>query len=75
MPYETEVGAPLFERDEDAAFLIEKVRDLAFPVIVARFENVTQREAEQRVREINVELASRGLPEFPPVRRRRALHE
>ena len=76
MAYETSMIAPAyFDSPEDADFLIERIRDLGLPIIVARFYDVSGNEAQVRVGEINVELGSRGLPQFPPVRYTRRKEE
>lgn len=70
--YESEIIAPsYFAQPEDAEFLIDRIRELAWPVITIRFEDMSGHEAQARLDEINHEFASRGLPRFPPVRPRR----
>ena len=64
--YRTAIVAPAyFDYDGDAVFLLDRIRELATPIIVARFDDVTRTEAEERRADINQELRSRGLPELP----------
>lgn len=70
--YESEIVAPsFFDRSEDAEFLIDRIRDLGWPIITVRFEDMSGHEAQARLNEMNHEFASRGLPTFPPVSPRR----
>ena len=69
MPFETHITAPShFDTPEDAEFIFDRIRDLAWPIIVVRFDSMSGVEAQARINDINNELASRGLPEFPPVK-------
>lgn len=74
--YEIAIVAPAVLLAEEAEFLIDRIRDLATPVIVAQFEDVSATEAQRRVADLNMELRSRGLPEFQgtvTLRRRKAV--
>lgn len=48
--------------------VVSRVRDLAWPVIVARFEGVTRAKAEEYRDEINGELRALGAEELGPLR-------
>ena len=66
--YEAEIYAPLFNStyennhlEPEADFTLEQIRNLATPVIIARFEDMSFTDAASRWEDINMELRSRGL--------------
>lgn len=68
MPFETHIVAPShFDNPEDAEFIFSKIRELAWPVILVQFDAMSGVEAQERITDINHELAARNLPKFPPV--------
>ena len=69
MPYQAQLVAPAyFQSRETADVLIEKIREVAFPILVAHFEDVSRAEATQRLCDLNQELRAWGLPEFTTLR-------
>lgn len=69
--YESEMPAPLYVEPTSLEFVVDRIREVAFPLIVVRFEDKTGIEAQELLGEINHELASRGLTGFPAVSKRR----
>ena len=74
--YETEMIVPAAPIEGSLDFITDRVRELATPVIVCRFyfEDIGSgagMEAATRLNDINNELASRGLSQFPPLTKRR----
>lgn len=68
MTFECAMDAPMYGDGVDARDVVERIREQAYPLIVARFENVTVAEAFSRRDEINHELAAMAAPELGELR-------
>lgn len=69
--YESEIIVPLYLEPTTLDFVVERIRERALPILIARFEEVPGHEAQAALAEINMELTSRGLADMPMVTKRR----
>ena len=73
--YETEMIVPMYPEDNLLHYVADKIREVATPVLVVRFEDKTGVEAQAILSDLNREIESRGLSGFPPVSKRRIREE